>query len=151
MKRLEQELRDGNYDIDDVLNDETNERRVILARMGHHIDILAQTLEPDVLIALIESGYAEDYYEDWSHHISSRVREALARKGYYPNQFLYDPISKVRLAGIDAYSNRVTEFLIEGRYDHWRHIFDRVLEKQEPEVIKQFVNATVAVDDPGRY
>lgn len=148
MKSLEQELREGDYDIDDVLNDETNERRVILARMGRHIDILAQTLEPDVLIALIESGYAEDYYEDWSHHISSRVREALARKGYYPNQFLYDPSSIVRLAVIDAYSNRVTEFLSEGRYDHWRHIFDRVLEKLEPEVIKQFVNATVPVDDP---
>ena len=151
MKSLEQELREGNYDIDDVLNDETNERRVCLARMGRHIDILAQTLEPDVLIALIESGYAEDYYEDWSHHISSLVREALARKGYYPNQFLYDPSSIVRHAVIDVYSNRVTEFLSEGRYDHWRHIFDRVLEKLEPEVIKQFVNATVPVDDPGRY
>lgn len=27
MKSLEQELREGNYDIDDVLNDETSERR----------------------------------------------------------------------------------------------------------------------------
>lgn len=147
MKSLEQELREGNYDINGVLNDKTSERRVILARMGHHIDILAQTLEPEVLIALIENGYAED----WSHHISSRVREALARKGYYPDHFLYDPSSIVQLAVIDAYSNRVAEFLSEGGYDHWRHIFDRVLEKQEPEVIKQFVNATVPVDDLGRY
>lgn len=75
MKSLEQELREGNYDINDVLNDETGERRVILARMGLHIDILAQTLEPDVLVALIESGYAEDYYEDWADHISSRVNQ----------------------------------------------------------------------------
>lgn len=151
MKNLEQELREGNYDINDVLNDETGERRVLLARMGRHTERLAQTLEPDVLIALIESGYAEDYYEDWADHISSRVREALARKGYYPDHFLYDPSSIVQLAVIDAYSNRVTEFLSEGRYDRWRHIFDRVLEKQEPEVIKQFVNATVPVEEPGRY
>ena len=102
MKSLEQELREGNYDIDDVLNDKTSERRVILARMGHHIDILAQTLEPEVLIALIENGYAEDYYDEWVDHISSRVREALARKGYYPDHFLYDPSSIVQLAVIDA-------------------------------------------------
>ena len=89
MKSLEQELREGNYDINDVLNDETNERRVLLARMGRHTERLAQTLEPDVLIALIESGYATDYYEDLADHISSRVKEALARKGYYPDHFLY--------------------------------------------------------------
>lgn len=75
MKSLEQELREGNYDINDVLNNETGERRVILARMGHHIDILAQTLEPEVLIALIENGYAEDYYDEWVDHISSRVNQ----------------------------------------------------------------------------
>ena len=142
MKSLEQE---GNYDIDDVLNDETNERRVCLARMGRHIDILAQTLEPDVLIALIELGYAEDYYEDWSNHISSSVREALARKGYYPECFIHDPSHIVRLAVIDAHPDMVTELLSEGRYDNWSYIFDRVLEKLEPEVIKQFVNATVPV------
>lgn len=48
MKSLEQELREGNYDINDVLNDETGERRVLLARMGRHTERLAQTLEPDV-------------------------------------------------------------------------------------------------------
>jgi len=143
MKSLEQELRDGNYDIDDVLNDKTSERRVILARMGHHIDILAQTLEPEVLIALIENGYAEDHYEDWSNHISSRVREALARKGYEPERFIHDPSSVVRLAVIDAHPDMVTELLSEGRYDNWSYIFDRVLEKLEPEVIKQFVKARV--------
>ena len=143
MKSLEQELREGNYDINDVLNDETGERRVILTRMGRHIDILAQTLEPDVLIALIESGYAEDHYEDWSNHISSRVREALARKGYEPERFIHEPSSVVRLAVIDAHPDMVTELLSEGRYDNWSYIFDRVLEKLEPEVIKQFVKARV--------
>lgn len=56
MKSLEQELRDGNYDIDDVLNDETGERRVLLARMGRDVEALASTLESDVLVALIENG-----------------------------------------------------------------------------------------------
>lgn len=55
MKSLEQELRDGNYDIDDVLNDETGERRVLLARMGRDVEALAGTLESDVLVALIEN------------------------------------------------------------------------------------------------
>ena len=31
MKSLEQELREGNYDINDVLNDETSERRVLFS------------------------------------------------------------------------------------------------------------------------
>lgn len=118
MKSLEQALRDGDYDIDDVLNDETGERRVLLARMGRDIDALAQTLEPDVLVTLIENGYAEDYYEDWANHISSSVRAALARKGYYPNQFLHDPSSVVRLAVIDAHPSMVTELLSEGRYNN---------------------------------
>lgn len=43
MKSLEQELRDGNYDINDVLNDETSERRVFLARMGRDVEALAGT------------------------------------------------------------------------------------------------------------
>lgn len=150
MKSLEQALRDGDYDIDDVLNDETGERRVLLARMGRDIDALAQTLEPDVLVTLIENGYAEDYYEDWANHISSSVRAALARKGYYPNQFLHDPSSVVRLAVIDAHPSMVTELLSEGRYDNWSYIFERVLEKLEPEIIKQFVNARVPVGEPKR-
>ena len=83
MKSLEQKLRDGNYDINDVLNDETSERRVFLARMGRDVEALAGTLESDVLVALIENGYAEDYYDDWCFHASSNVRKALAHKGYY--------------------------------------------------------------------
>lgn len=151
MKSLEQELRDGNYDIYDVLNDETSERRVLLAHMGRHTEALARTLEPDVLVALIESGYAEDYYEDWANHISSSVRAALARKGYYPDRFLDDPSSIVKLAVIDAYPNLVTKYLSECRYDHWRHIYDRVLEKQEPEIVKQFVNAPIPANATRRY
>lgn len=61
MKSSEQELREGNYDIHDVLNDETSERRVFLARMGRDVEALAGTLESDVLVALTENGYAEDY------------------------------------------------------------------------------------------
>lgn len=83
MKSLEQELREGNYDIDDVLNDETGERRVLLARMGRDVEALAGTLESDVLVVLIENGYAEDYYDDWCFHASSNVRKVLASKGYY--------------------------------------------------------------------
>lgn len=50
MKSLEQELRDGNYDINDVLNDGTSERRVFLARMGRDVEALAGTLESDVYL-----------------------------------------------------------------------------------------------------
>lgn len=143
MKSLEQELRDGNYDINDVLNDETSERRLLLARMGRDTEAVARALEPDVLVTLIENGYAEDYYDDWSDHISSSVRKALASKGYYPERFIHDPSSVVRMAVIDAYPEMVTTLLSDGNTENWRHIYDRVLEKREPEVIKQFVNAPV--------
>lgn len=143
MKSLEQELRDGNYDIHDVLNDETSERRVFLARMGRDVEALAGTLESDVLVTLIENGYAEDYYDDWCFHASSNVRKALASKGYYPERFIHDPSSVVRMAVIDAHPEMVTTLLSDGNTENWRHIYDRVLEKREPEVIKQFVNATV--------
>lgn len=140
MKSLEQELRDGNYDINDVLNDETSERRVFLARMGRDVEALAGTHESDVLVTLIENGYAEDYYDDWCFHSSNRVRKALASKGYYPECFIHDPSSVVRMAVIDEHPEMVTTLLSEG---NWRHIYDRVIEKREPEVIKQFVAALV--------
>lgn len=140
MKSLEQELRDGNYDIHDVLNDETSERRVFLARMGRDVEALACTLESDVLVALIENGYAEDYYDEWCFHASSNVRKALASKGYYPERFIHDPSSVVRMAVIDQHPEMVTTLLSEG---NWHHIYDRVIEKREPEVIKQFIAAPV--------
>lgn len=143
MKSLEQELREGNYDINDVLNDETSERRVFLARMGRDVEALAGTFESDVLITLIENGYAEDYYDDWCFHSSTRVRKALAHKGYYPERFVHDPSSVVRMAVIDEHPEMVTTLLSEG---NWRHIYDRVIEKREPEVIKQFVNASIDTD-----
>ena len=143
MKSLEQELRDGNYDIHNVLNDETSERRVFLARMGRDVEALAGTLESDVLVALIEKGYAEDYYDDWCFHASSNVRKALARKGYYPERFIHDPSSVVRMAVIDAHPEMVTTLLSDGNTENWRHVYDRILEKREPEVIKQFVAAPV--------
>lgn len=142
MKSLEQELRDGNYDIDDVLNDETGERRVLLARMGRDVEALAGTLESDVLVALIENGYAEDYYDDWCFHASSNVRKALAHKGYYPERFIHDPNPVVRMAIIDQHPEMVTKLLDENTAN-WRHVYDRILEKREPEVIKQFVAAPV--------
>lgn len=143
MKSLEQELREGNYDINDVLNDKTGERRVLLARMGRDVEALASTLEPDVLITLIENGYAEDYYDEWVDHISYHVRKALASKGYYPELFIHDPNSVVRMAVIDQHPEMVTTLLSEAFDANWRHIYDRILEKREPEVIKQFIAAPV--------
>lgn len=151
MKSLEQELRDGNYDIHDVLNDETSERRVFLARMGRDVEALAGTLESDVLVALIENGYAEDYYDDWCFHASSNVRKALASKGYYPERFIHDPSSVVRMAVIDAHPDMVTELLRDGNTENWRHIYDRVLEKREPKVIQQFVNNPIDTCHHTRY
>ena len=151
MKSLEQGLREGNYDINDVLNDETSERRVFLARMGRDVEALAGTLESDVLVALIENGYAEDYYEDWANHISSSVRAALARKGYYPERFIHDPSSVVRMAVIDAHPEMVTTLLSDGNTENWRHVYDRVLEKREPKVIQQFVNNPIDMCHHTRY
>ena len=148
MKSLEQELRDGNYDINDVLNDETSERRVFLARMGRDVEALAGTLESDVLVALIENRYAEDYYDEWADHISSSVRKALASKGYYPERFIHDPNPDVRMAIIDQHPEMVTTLLSEG---NWHHIYDRVLEKREPEVIQQFVNNPINTCYNTRY
>ena len=151
MKSLEQELRDGNYDIHEVLNDETSERRVFLARMGRDVEALTRTLEPEVLIVLIENGYAEDYYDEWVDHISSSVRKALASKGYYPERFIHDPSSVVRMAVIDAHPEMVTTLLSDGNTENWRHVYDRVLEKREPEVIQQFVNNPIDTCHHTRY
>lgn len=148
MKSLEQELREGNYDINDVLTDETSERRVFLARMGRDVEALAGTLESDVLVTLIENGYAEDHYDDWCFHSSTRVRKALASKGYYPERFIYDPSSVVRMAVIDQHPEMVTTLLSEG---NWHHIYDRVIEKREPEVIQQFVNNPIDTCYHTRY
>jgi len=39
------------------------------------------------------------------------------------------------MAVIDAHPNMVTELLSQDNYENWRRIYDRVLEKREPEVI----------------
>ena len=100
---------------------------------------------------MIENGYAEDHYDDWCFHSSTRVRKALASKGYYPERFIYDPSSVVRMAVIDAHPDMVTELLRDGNTENWRHIYDRVLEKREPKVIQQFVNNPIDTCHHTRY
>ena len=70
--------------------------RCKLARRGICVEQLAKMEEVSVVCALIEKGYASEYYERWSKHTSPSIRHALARAGYFPEKFLRDRSKLVR-------------------------------------------------------
>lgn len=70
--------------------------RCKLARRGICVEQLAKMEEVSVVCALIEKGYASEYYERWSKHTSPSIRHALAREGYFPEKFLRDRSKLVR-------------------------------------------------------
>lgn len=72
--------------------------REYIASTGQYIDELYQYNEPGVFVAFIENGHASEYYETFKHFRDKHVREALAKRGFWPEEFIKDGHQDVRAA-----------------------------------------------------
>ena len=136
----------------------------IMARHGHYIERLIEANNEYVIAEIVRYGYAEEYYEDWANDSTYEVQAALLEKGLYVDILAKSKNGDVRYEVARRYPERTLAYIKSLEPNKQRNLGttllmlqthpDRkafVLEKQEPEVIKQFVNATVPVEEPGRY
>lgn len=68
----------------DVLANTGKRERMQMASDGENVEEIVAYDEPDVLVTLIDNGYAKEYYELWKTHEHGTIRYALALQGYYP-------------------------------------------------------------------
>ena len=69
-----------------------------IARRGLEVDYLLKRGEIKVICVLIRYGHASEYYPLWRHHSDKMVRQAMAEKGLFRDEFIKDRKYEVRLA-----------------------------------------------------
>lgn len=139
MKQIKQDIEHGDYDLEKCMNLRNAKLRVELARYGRHVDMLAERNEPCVLVALIEHGYAENYYDTWKTHENGDVRRALAKRGYYPEVFIRDKNESVRHAAFNQHPEYIRELLSQNNWGDWIYVKTLIRENPTPELVIPFV------------
>ena len=69
-----------------------------IADRGLEVDYLLRRGETEVIRTLIQNGHASEYYDFWKHHSDKTIREEMAKKGLYRDEFIKDRNYEVRLA-----------------------------------------------------
>ena len=69
-----------------------------IADRGLEVDYLLKRGELEVIRTLIQNGHASEYYPLWKHHSDKTIREDMAKKGLYRDEFIKDRNYEVRLA-----------------------------------------------------
>lgn len=69
-----------------------------IADRGLEVDYLLRRGETEVIRTLIQNGHASGYYDFWKHHSDKTIREEMAKKGLYRDEFIKDRNYEVRLA-----------------------------------------------------
>lgn len=81
------------------------------------------------IIAAIRNGYATDRYEEWSS-LNKPVREALAEEGYFPEKFIKDGNSDVRVAIFHKHPKYIDQLL---RYkSEYEKVSEIISHQKEP-------------------
>lgn len=70
--------------------------REVMAAKSLCIDEIIPYDDPLVLVTLIRHNYATEHYEKWKKHKDKRVRQELARRGFWPEVFIKDENNDVR-------------------------------------------------------
>ena len=50
-----------------------------------------------VILTAIEYGYGKQHYDKWAKHTNQYIRKELAAQGYFPDLFIHDEVSDVRI------------------------------------------------------
>lgn len=83
------------------------------------------------IIAAIRNGYVTDRYEEWSS-LNKPIREALAEAGYFPEKFIQDAKSDVRVAVFHKHPKYIDQLL---RYkDDYEKVGEIISHQKEPNV-----------------
>lgn len=93
------------------------------------------------IIAAIRNGYATDRYEEWSS-LNKPVREALAEEGYFPEKFIKDGNSDVRVAIFHKHPKYIDQLL---RYkSEYEKVGEIISHQKEPnvDVLRVLLSAT---------
>lgn len=115
----------------------TNERvRKYIASKGQCISELLAYDEPNVIVVLINNGYASEYYEMLKNHKDEHVREALAQKGLWPEDFIEDEHPEVRAATARAHTELMRR--LKDSYPEWNVIKNMV--ENDPNVTAEDLN-----------
>lgn len=88
--------------------DKDEEYRSVIATTGQYVDELVTYGEVNIITTLIQRGYATKYYELWKNHENARVRRALAAKGLWPKDYIYDTDDLVRSHVLSAHPEFIT-------------------------------------------
>lgn len=139
IEKIKSDIERGDYDLEKCMNLRNAKLRVELARHGRHVDMLSERNEPRVLVALIEHGYAENYYDKWKNHENGDVRRALAKRGYYPEVFIRDKNESVRHAAFNQHPETIRELLSQNNWGDWIYVKTLIRNNPTPELIIPFV------------
>lgn len=74
-----------------------------MAKEGWEVDKIVKLDKPELMVALIDFGHAQEYYAKWAESGWDVVREQLAAKGYFPHYFLSDREAYIRATVIKKY------------------------------------------------
>lgn len=80
-----------------------------IADRGLEVDYLLKRGEFEVIRTLIQNGHASEYYNFWKHHSNKTIREEMAKKGLFRDEFIKDGNYEVRLAA----AGKDPEYLIK--------------------------------------
>lgn len=116
LKDFEKYAQNNEIDWDKFLTDETNWFYLYrMAKKEYGIDYLIKYDKVDALIHMIRCEKGQQYYEKLKNHKIYGVRVALAKKGYFPDEFIQDTNDYVKVAVIEKHP----EYL-----DHVLHLQD---------------------------
>lgn len=74
------------------------------------IDELTNLQTPSIITTILNTGYGEEYYYKWKNHPTKVVRWELARRGYFPEHFVYDEEVDVQLQILDKHPEYLHHF-----------------------------------------
>ena len=98
-----------------------------IATRGLEIDLLLKRGELDVIKTLIQYNHATEYYNMWKHHSDKSIRQALAAKGLYQDEFIKDGHRDVRLAAAGNDIDYLIKIYNKSDTEKWEaiHIFEQ--------------------------
>ena len=73
-------------------------------------------MTPAEIVNAINNGEHKERYEEWTRHDDVGVRHTLARQGYFPEIFVKDPDSVIRVAILKEHPEYAKHFLGEEEY-----------------------------------
>lgn len=116
LKDFEKYAQNNEIDWDEFLTGKTNWFYLYrMAKKEYGIEYLIKYDKVDALIHMIRCDKGQQYYEQLKNHKIYGVRVALAKKGYFPDEFIQDTNDYVKIAVVEKHPEHL---------DHVLHLHD---------------------------